>query len=63
MTEEMEIITRICVGCLCEFEISISEQQWFRSKNFLLPRHCHACRVKRRQAANAQTPSDVKGSL
>ncbi len=45
----MELIKRECVDCNSEFEISVEAQEFFKSKNFDLPKRCKSCRIRRKQ--------------
>ncbi len=37
------------MDCSEEFTITIGEQEFYRSKDFELPKRCKACRSKRKQ--------------
>ena len=41
--------TIACVGCGQPFVFTAGEQRFFKSKNFVPPKRCPACRAKRRQ--------------
>lgn len=42
-------ITITCTDCHKPFIITPEEQQFFKTKNFALPKRCKPCRVIRRQ--------------
>lgn len=48
----MEDKQLVCLSCGCEFVFTKEEQDFFALKGYYEPRHCLACRAKRREERN-----------
>ena len=38
-----------CQDCRCVFDITNKEQEWYKSKNYELPKRCKGCRKARKR--------------
>lgn len=54
--EDVSSLHENCVDCGIDFEISAGEQKFFHSKGYTLPKRCKACRLKKKQKNEANTP-------
>lgn len=56
---EKQELVQVCKDCGNEFTITVSEQNFYESKELALPKRCENCR-KARKAANTSTPVEEK---
>lgn len=50
--------TQKCVMCKKEFVIDVTQQEWFRKKDWPLPKRCKKCRDKRKLENGDATDPD-----
>lgn len=51
---EKQELVQICKDCGNEFTITVSEQNFYESKELALPKRCESCRKARKAAANTE---------
>lgn len=56
---EKQELVQVCKECGNEFTITVSEQNFYESKELALPKRCENCR-KARKAANTATKVEEK---
>ena len=49
------VIKQKCLECNKFFDINDAEQNWYKTKGFVLPKRCKSCRaIKRKQNINKE---------
>jgi len=56
-------ITSTCKECGVKFELSAKEMEWYRSREFEIPRRCLECRNKRKLKARERVPMNEDQKL
>lgn len=51
---EKQELVQVCKDCGNEFTITVSEQNFYESRELALPKRCEACRKARKMATNSE---------
>lgn len=54
MVDDKDFIIRKCKDCGEYFMVTKSEYDWYKEKDFAIPRRCDTCRTKRRKEAKTK---------
>ena len=60
---EKQDLVQVCRDCGNEFTITVSEQNFYESKELALPRRCADCRAARKNENVSKTENKPKQSL
>ncbi len=58
MPEQPIAATFICKDCRVLVEVTEGERRWYADRGWTLPRHCAACRARRRRDERDQPEAD-----
>ena len=54
LVDDKDFVIKKCKDCGEYYLINKSEYDWYKEKNFAVPRRCYSCRSKRRKEAKAK---------
>lgn len=60
---EKQELVQVCKDCGNEFTITVSEQNFYESKQLALPKRCESCRKARKNANTVVEKEQPKQSL
>lgn len=63
MVDDKDFVVRKCKECGEYYVFSKPEYDWYKEKNFVVPRRCYSCRSKRRQEAKAKNAEATEAAV